>query len=115
MSELLEALVTRLEEIAPEEHLEEPELLTAALNERAEVLAAIQRENPASLPDELRAALKARLVAVLEHDQQLVARLEELRAEMRKAQERLVTGRAAVRGYAVVGSAPPPPGARRVG
>lgn len=116
MSELLEALVTRLEEMAPEEFLEQPDQLAALLAERGELLAAIERENPASLPDDSRAAFKERLVAVLEHERQLITRLEELRAELRKTQERLVTGRAAVRGYAVAGSASsPPPGARRVG
>jgi len=115
MIEELEELVARLEQIAPEDHLEEPELLAAALAERAQILEAIQRADPASLPDEPRALFKARLAAVLENDQQLVTRLEELRVELRKAQNRLVTGRAAVRGYGVGASSPPPGGGRRVG
>jgi len=114
MMETLDELVSLLEALAPEACLDDAELLQAALGERQRILSAVQSADMSSLSPEDRESIKGRLVAVLERDKQVLAQLEELRVELRKAQEKLVTGRAAVRGYGEHGSHPPP-GVRRVG
>lgn len=114
MSEPVEALVAALDCIALEEHVDDPDALAAALAERQRLLTAIEQCDRAALSPEQRADLKERLQALLTRDAELLAALEELREEARKALEQLASGRAAARGYSAAPSSEPP-AMRRIG
>lgn len=110
----IERLVASLESIALDEYFHDPEGLAAAMAERQSFLDALQKADASVLPPVLRATLKQRLSCVLERDGAYLEQLQVLRDEAEKAQEQLVSGRKAVRGYGVTLNDPPAAG-RRLG
>ena len=108
MIALLDALVERLAQIALDECVDDPEQLAAALVERQNILAALQRVDPSQLPEDDRARLKSRLETIRERDEKLLEALQELRGALEKAMEQLTYGRAAARGYGNQSDTPSP-------
>ena len=114
MSAELDALIERLEQIEVGACLDDAERLASALTERQTIISAIAAVDPSSLPEDERARLKQRMLALAIRDQDVLADLQALREEMQKAMDTLNAGRAAVRGYGGQSGAPPPQ-VRRIG
>jgi hypothetical protein len=109
------ALVERLEQIALEEYLEEPEELALLVAERQSTLDALMVADVSGLNDDERQEFKSRLRDVLARDQRLLEQLAEKREELLKALEHLRSGRRAANGYAQALSTPPAASSRRFG
>ncbi|MDB4986035.1 MAG: hypothetical protein JWN04_1213 [Myxococcaceae bacterium] len=109
-----EQLVERLAEIDVESCLDDPERLTAAMQDRQAILTTLQNTDTRLLPDERRARLCERLVAVMTRNDELLVKARERLEEVRKSMQQLAPGRAAARGYGEQ-SAQPVSIIRRVG
>jgi len=106
MSDLLD-LVERLELIALEEYVEEPEELALLVAERQTILDALTTADVAALSEEERGEFKRRLTDVLARDQLVLSQLADKREEILKALEHMRSGRRAANGYAQILSTPP--------
>lgn len=113
MTELV-TLIERLEQIALDEHFSDPEGLEACMQERAEIIVNLQSIDTSTLEQALRTVLRARIEAVLARDAEYMAELSVRLEETRQAQEALVPGRKAIRGYGELVSSRPP-AVRRIG